>query len=356
MGDRQIIIEKNNRLGRMVLNRPEALNALSYEMLEQMSEVLERWQNDPQIYGVILESADDSVFCAGGDVREVRERGRRDPAQACQYLKREYRYNWQLENFTKPHISLINGPVFGGGVGISVYGTHRVAGEGFALAMPETAIGFVPDVGASRFLGHLPYSTGLFLALTGRTIGRADALSLGLVTHTINSEHFPAIREAISAGEPVDSLLDGLQTDPGREELKSLSGWIEAVFSASTLEEIFERAQNLGEKTGGWSLDVLSELRRKSPTSLRLAHEMWKKGRFLSLRRALELEYCVVCNLMEGKDFYEGVRAKLIDKDNKPSWQPDEIKDFSGDEARKMMRNQNASLDLESHDLVPVKA
>ncbi len=194
MGDQQLLVAKNNRTGRLTLNRPEALNALSYGMFEGLSAALADWQKDPQIYAVLLEAVGERFFCAGGDIREVHERAQKDPEEAARFLKREYRYNWQLDNFTKPHIALLNGKVLGGGVGISLYGTHRVAGEQFSLAMPETAIGFIPDVGGSWFLGHLPNSLGLYLALTGRPVARADALALGLVTHTIDSKDYPQIR------------------------------------------------------------------------------------------------------------------------------------------------------------------
>ncbi len=325
MDNHHLLVKTGARAGILKLNRPQALNALSFEMLEQLSRALAKWQQMPEIYGVVLEASGDGYFCAGGDIREIYERGRKEPLLACEYLRREYSYNWQLECFTKPHISLMDARVLGGGVGISLYGTHRVGGSGFSLAMPETAIGFVPDVGGSWFLGHLPYSTGLYLALTGRAIGRADALHFGLLTHTIDSRHFRDIRQAVSEGEPIDSLLDDLQEDPGERELAPLSSWIEAVFSASTIEEIFRRARALEDTTKGWSGEVLEELQKKSPTSLLLAHRLWKKGRNLNLRRALEMEYRVVSNLMHGKEFYEGVRAMIIDKDRQPRWQPESI-------------------------------
>ncbi len=328
MGDKHLLVKKNNRAGLLTLNRPQALNALSFEMFEKLSEALEVWQKAPEVYGVVLDAVGKRVFCAGGDIREVYERGRKDPSLAAEFLSREYRYNWQLELFTKPHVSLLNGMVLGGGVGISLYGTHRVAGENFSLAMPETAIGFIPDIGASWFLGHLPYSIGLYLGLTGRSINRADALQLGLVTHTIDETHFSTIKQAMSEGEPIDTVLDELQTDPGDGEITPLRSWIEAVFSASTLKEIFERAEGLGKQTKGWSLLVLEELRQKSPGSLYLAHSLWKRGRHLNLRRALQLEYGVVSNLVREKEFYEGIRAMIIDKDKTPHWQPESIEEL----------------------------
>ncbi|MCP4934352.1 MAG: enoyl-CoA hydratase/isomerase family protein [bacterium] len=346
MGDKHLIVKKNNRAGLLTLNRSGALNAISYEMFGQLSEALEDWQDDPQIYGVVLDSAGGKAFCAGGDIREVHKRGQEDPKLAAAFLRREYEYNWQLDRFTKPHISLMNGLVLGGGVGISLYGTHRVAGQNFSLAMPETAIGFIPDIGASWFLGHLPYSTGLYLALTGLSINRADAYKLGLVTHCIDEKHFSEIKCAISEGLPVDTLLDDLHMAPGKGNFPKLASWIEAVFSASTVDEIFERAKALGDKNDGWSLSVLDQLREKSPTSLHLAFKLWKKGRKMNLQAALQMEYGVVCNLLRQEDFYEGIRAMVLDKDKSAQWQPDSISDVSITRLEALFENNWGELHL----------
>ena len=340
-------IEKRNRLGLATLNRPKKLNALDADMLETLSAALQGWQSDPQIYGVVLEAEGQRAFCAGADVRQISLSGQEDLAAARAFFQKEYGYNWQLNNFTKPHIALMDGLVLGGGVGISLYGTHRVAGENYAFGMPETAIGLVPDVGASWFLGHLPNSVGLYLSLTGRMINRADAHKLGLVTHCIEARHFSQIKDAISEGEPVDVLLDGLHEDPGKGELASRHGWIEAIFSASSLEEILQRAKGLAEQSKGWSLEVHDELLQKSPTSLVLAHALWKKGRHSSLRRALFAEYNVVANLLAGKDFHEGVRAMLVDKDKKPVWQPATVAELSKAELEKLLEYAGTPLQLE---------
>jgi enoyl-CoA hydratase len=346
MGDTDLLVEKKNRVGLFLLNRPKALNALTYEMFGQLRDTLDLWQKDPEIYGVVLEAVEGRAFCAGGDIRELYERGGRDFQQACEMLEREYLYNWQLNNFTKPHIALIDGMTLGGGVGISLYGTHRVAGRNFSLGMPEASIGFIPDVGGSWFLGHMPYSTGLYLALTGRSIERSDAYQMGLVTHTVNEKHFPLIKDAVREGKPIDPLLDKLHEDPGAGELKPLRSWIEAVFSASSLSEIFGRAKSLEDKTNGWSRKVLDEMRLRSPTSLFLAHRLWKKGRNLNLRQALQLEYTVVCNLIRENDFFEGIRAQVIDKDQNPKWKPPTIEELSAREVEQLLENRWGELEL----------
>lgn len=346
MGDDQVLVVKKGRAGLLTLNRPAALNALSSAMLDSMSVALADWARDPEIYAVVLDAADGRAFCAGGDLRELRTHGLEDLARARAFLRQEYSYNWQLEMFTKPHLALINGLVFGGGVGVSLYGTHRVAGENYAFAMPETAIGFFPDVGTSRLFGHMPGAIGLYLSLTGRRIGPADALYLGLVTHVIKSGHFPAIKQAMSEGEPIDQVLDGLHEAPEGGEMKRLRSWIEAVFSASTIGEIITRATALGDETRGWSLAVLEELQRHSPTSLHVAMELWKRGRDLSLRRALELEYLVAANVLEEQDFFEGIRAVLIDKDRAPRWQPATIGEVKKNDVDRLFANRHEPLGL----------
>jgi len=334
-------------LGLLTLNRPKVLNALNEKMIMALSTALRNWQRDPQIYGVVLEARGERAFCAGADVKQVSVIGQKDLSAAQAFFEKEYRYNWQLHNFTKPHIALMNGLVLGGGVGISLYGTHRVAAKDYAFGMPETAIGLIPDVGASWFLGHLPNSMGLFLALSGRSINRADAYALGLVTHCIDAEHFSHIKQAISEGEPVDVLLDALHEDPGKGELRSRHGWIEAIFSASTLEEIMHRAKALRDESEGWSQKVHDELAQKSPTSLHLTQALWKKGRHSSLRRALRREYNVVANLLAGPDFHEGVRAMLIDKDKRPAWQSPKLSDISKAELETFFVNEGGELQLE---------
>lgn len=330
MSDEQVLVNRCDRAGLLCLNRPEALNALTSDMFERLSGALTEWREAAEIYAVVLESSSPRAFCAGGDVRRVAETVREDPGAAAAFLHREYNYNWQLDNFAKPHVSLMNGMVLGGGAGVSIYGTHRVAGENFSFGMPETIIGFVPDVGGSWFLGHMPGSVGLYLGLTGRSIKRADAYDLGLVTHIIDSHRFDEIKQALCDAEPVDPLLDDMDQPPERDELelKNLRSWIEAVFSASTLPEIFERAEKLEDETDGWSRQVLEELQARSPSSLYLTMQLWKRGRELNLSGALQQEYQVICNLIRENDFYEGIRAALIDKDRNPQWSPGSVSEL----------------------------
>jgi enoyl-CoA hydratase len=197
----------------VTLNRPAALNALTTVMRAAIAEAVPRWARDPQIYAVAIASASERAFCAGGDIKETTQWGRSRKAEAVKSLAAEYSLNWLLECFTKPTVSLIDGVVIGSGVGISLYGTHRVAGERYRFAMPETGIGLFPDDGVSWAFARMPDEIGMYLALTGRAIGRADAYRLGLVTHCIPAARFGEIPAALGVADTVDPLLDDRHED-----------------------------------------------------------------------------------------------------------------------------------------------
>src|SRR6185295_1889291 len=183
--------------GVVTLSRPRALNALTTAMRARIAEAFAAWARDPRVYAAVIVSATDRAFCAGGDVREMAECGRRDAGEARLSLAAEYALNWQLDCFTKPTVSLIDGVVMGSGVGLTLYGTHRAAGENYQFAMPETGIGLFPDDGVGWAFARMPDEIGMYLALTGRAIGRADAYRLGLVTHCLPAASFPDIMAAI---------------------------------------------------------------------------------------------------------------------------------------------------------------
>lgn len=325
-----ILFEKDNRCGVITLNRPRALNALSYDMIAALERHYRKWAEDLHIYAVILQSAGGRVFCSGGDIRALydwRQAGELDTI--LKLYGTEYQHNWTLDRFLKPHVALIDGLVMGGGVGVCQYGTHRVASENYGFAMPEVGVGFFPDVGATWLLPRLKGKAGLYLALTGRTIDRADALYLGLVTHCIPAQHHGAIREALSQAEPVDPLLDGLHEDPGESELARLQPAIDRLFSGASVEEILERLEGETGECAEWAGATAAEIRRKSPTSLKVAFEQMKRGADLRLDEALELEFAIARRFLEGEEFFEGIRALIIDKDQKPNWSPATLEEVS---------------------------
>jgi enoyl-CoA hydratase len=315
--------------GRVILNRPRALNALTTDMRAVMAEALPRWARDPLIYAVTIASSSDRAFCAGGDVRELAEWGRSRPADARKSLAAEYALNWLIECFTKPIISLIDGMVMGSGVGISLYGTHRVAGERYRFAMPEAAIGLFPDVGVAWAFARLPDEIGMYLALTGRSLTRGDAYRLGLVTHCIGARHFGGIAAEIEAADPVDPVLDGRHEDPGPGELQALAPAIARCFGRATVEDIIAALRAEHDAAASWAEGVLADLAARSPVSLKLTHRHIRAARQLDLRATLIQDYRLACRCLEGHDLYEGVRAALIDKDQAPKWQPARLEDVT---------------------------
>ena len=241
----------------------------------------------------------------------------------------EYVLDWQIECFSKPTVSLIDGLVMGGGVGISAYGTHRVAGESYRWAMPETMIGLFPDVGACHLLARMPGSLGVYLGLTGHSLGRADAYALGLATHCIASSQFDAIAAGLADVWPVDTLLDERHKDPGERELEPYMEVIENCFCPGSVEEILERLHSVQDKHKEWAEKVVRDLRSRSPISLKITLRHILNARALDLRQTLQMDYRLGVRCLDGRDFYEGARAVLIDKTGDPRWQPARIEDVT---------------------------
>jgi len=328
-----VICREDNRAGVVILNRAKALNALSLAMIQEMETHFHAWAENPHIYGVIQRAHDDGAFCAGGDVKAIYNLRHEDRNAGIRFYREEYQHNWTLQRFIKPTVSLINGICMGGGVGISLHGTHRVAAEGYKLAMPETAIGLFPDVGASYFLPQFPGRIGLYMGLTGAVIGPADGYQLGLATHHVTVDKFDDIHAAVRGAEPIDPVLDALHTDPGNGELMRLRPAIERCFAPGTMAEFIERLENETGETADWGRETALALRQRSPTSLKLTLRLYEEGERLGdLRESLKLEFRCAVRCLRAHDHYEGVRAKMVDRDDTPHWQPPRLEDVSDSE------------------------
>lgn len=321
-----ISITANGAAAIVTLNRPKALNALTSAMRRAVAEAIPVWARDPMIYAIILKSTSPKAFCSGSDVREILAIAGRSLHDTRAEFADEYRMNWLLECFSKPTISLINGLVMGGGIGLSGYNTHRVAGENYSWAMPETMIGFFPDVGVAHALSRLG-AMGQFLALTGRSIGRADAYRMGLATHCIDSTEFAGIEAELAQANTVDPLLDGLHRDPGEGELLPYDDLIQRAFSAPTVEGILAVLEGEAGTQRTWAQAVVADLRKRAPLSLKVTHRHVTDARALDIKGTLEADYRLASALLSGSDFREGVRAALIDKDGAPQWRPGRIED-----------------------------
>ncbi|MFT5508680.1 MAG: enoyl-CoA hydratase [Hyphomicrobiaceae bacterium] len=330
--DNPLILEKRGALAEITLNRPQVLNALNDQMREKIMATLPELSSDPENYALILRSNNPRAFCAGGDVRELTDMARQDPDRAARSVGYEYLMNWTLECFSKPTVSLIDGMVMGSGVGIALYGTHRVAGAGFKFAMPETAIGLFPDVGVCAKLAKMPGQMGYYLGLTGRAIGRATAYRLGLVTHCIDAEQFSQITSGLEDADTVDPLLDDLHRGPARddEELAGKIALIEDVFGHATVTEMFdalERQGASGNAQADWCAEVLRDLRTRSPLSLLVTLRHLNACRDRQLRDVLIHDYRLAVRFLQDDDLQEGVRAVLIDKDGAPKWRHSSLSD-----------------------------
>jgi enoyl-CoA hydratase len=318
-----ITFEEIDRAGVVTLDRPARLNALNREMFEALTAHYRRWAPAPHIYGVVLQSAHPSIFCSGGDLKVLHEWGEQGARGAIrEFYRAAYSHVWVLEKFIRPNVPLINGLCLGGGIGISIYGTHCVAGEGYRFGMPQVGIGFLPDIGGTYFLPRLLGRTGLYLALTGRLIGPADAYRQRLVSHFIPAAHFDVIKDALADNHPIDRLLDGLHRDPGEGELVRHTPLIDRAFAAPSVEAILEALDAEEGEDAAFARDTAAEIRKKSPTSLKIAFAQMQRGKSLNLTSALKLEFRLASHLIGSHDYHEGIVARIAGKGRTPEWQP----------------------------------
>ena len=333
MSDAEILFEIKDGLGLMTLNRPKALNALSHGMILEMERVMPQWEKNPAVKAVVLRGSGDRAFCAGGDVAGLYREMRDNPSGTVRrdFFRDEYVVNRRIYRFAKPWISLIDGIDMGGGVGLSVHGSHSVASEKFLFAMPETTIGLFPDVGGGYFLSRLPGALGTFLALTSHRLKAADAQWAGIVDAYVPSAAMNELQAALGAADlsgpdanrKVDAVIARFAADPGMPTLPAMMPDIDRCFSAETLQEIVDK---LRKHPGDWAQKQLAALMKLSPISMAITLEQLKRCANRSFEDSMTIEYRMSQNCMRpDHDFFEGVRALLIDKDQKPRWNPPTI-------------------------------
>jgi len=335
-GSDEILLGRDGGLATLIINRPKALNALTLDNYRGFAPALRSWAADPSVHAMVVRGAGERAFCAGGDVRAVYEAGRGisgDPDLPAVFFREEYELIRSIHRFPKPYIAVIDGITMGGGAGISVNGAYRIATERTLFAMPETAIGLFPDVGATRFLNRCPGHLGRYLGLTGARLGAADALYCGFATRFVPHDRVGELVEALGQvvwetgreREGVDAVLARFAKDPGSPPLAALQEAIDRCFAEARVEELL--AALTAEAAGGgahagWAAETRTGLLTKSPTSLKITLRQLMIGRDYDLEAALALEYRLTQHVMAAHDFYEGVRAMLIDKDQAPRWQP----------------------------------
>jgi enoyl-CoA hydratase len=330
----RVLIRTEGALGRLTLNRPEAINALDLGMIQQLAEALEAWRTDTDVQIVLIDGEGERGMCAGGDVRALHSQimsGRAD--ETAEFFRAEYALNALIAEYPKPVVTIADGITMGGGIGLAGHAAIRIVTERSKLAMPETRIGFTPDVGGTWLLGRAPGRFGEYFALTGSSMNAADAVYLGFADHMVPSDRLEALREALAyradpTGPSEIVLLFDETPDPS--ELPSARGWVDEVFSAPTLPEIVERLHAQGTTDAAEVAELLDGL---GPTGLAVTLDAVREARELpGLRAALEGEYRrVMWFVTQHPDLVEGIRAQLVDKDRNPHWEPPTIAELDSD-------------------------
>ncbi len=315
-----ILFEKRGKAGFVTLNRPKALNALNQAMVVALENQLMRWAADPSVAHVVITGAGDKAFCAGGDIRSIYDARMAGQTEGLSgFFREEYVLNAQIKSYPKPYVALINGIVMGGGVGVSVHGSHRVGTEKTLFSMPETGIGFFPDVGGSWFLPRMPKQTGMYCALSAGRMKQGDALATGVLTHAVPEALLQDVELALETAEDINTTLAPYLTTPEKGPVAENADLIEAAFSADTVPDILAR---LEAADSDFAKKTAKVIRDKSPTSVLLAFEQMKRCAALSFNECMKLEYRIVSRILQGTDFFEGIRAVLVDKDQSPKWSP----------------------------------
>jgi enoyl-CoA hydratase len=314
-----VAFAREGQLAHIVLNRPAALNALTLDMIRAIAPRLAGWAQDPGVATVAITGAGEKAFCAGGDVRGLYEAKQSDPHAPVlrDFFWNEYRLNRRIHRYAKPYVAILDGITMGGGVGLSVNGAIRVATDKTLFAMPETAIGLFPDVGGSHFLPRAPGALGVYLALTGRRLKAADMIYCGFATHYVPSAEVPALLAALGS-QPVEGALS-MSRDPGPAPLAAERAAIDRCFGHATVEAILEALTAEG---SAWAHKTREGLARMSPTAMKVSLRELQRGRGLAFEDCMRMEFRLSQASMHGHDFFEGVRALLVDKDNAPRWRP----------------------------------
>jgi enoyl-CoA hydratase len=324
-GGQEIRFERRGRAGIVTMTRPKALNAVTHVMVQALSRALDAWGRDDSVDLVVI-MGEGRAFCAGGDILKVYEAGKAGtPLYA--FFADEYRLNAAIAGFRKPYVALVDGIVMGGGVGVSVHGSHRVFTENALFAMPEVGIGFFPDVGGSYFLPRLKGSFGVYLALTGNRIRRGDALWSGIATHAARSADLPALLDELCETGDADAACARFAVEAPRETSDAAATTIGRHFSLERMEDILASLGQAADQSDETAREALATIRTRSPTSLFVTLRQILDGGMLDIGECMRMEFRILNRMLTGHDFYEGIRAVLIDKGARPAWRPARIED-----------------------------
>lgn len=321
-----VIVERVGSLGRIRLNRPKAMNSLTHAMVHLIAPALDAFEKDPAVAAVLLTGEGERGLCAGGDIRALYEGERTPNGTGARFWRDEYRLNARIARFPKPYVAVMDGVTMGGGIGLSAHGAHRIVTERSRIAMPEVGIGFVPDVGGTWLLARAPGEIGTYLALTGEIIGAADAVHAGLADIQVPVAGLAAVVDDLARLAPgadhdtVRALLSRHAVTPDSARLAEHEPLIDHCFAAPSVEAVLAA---LGADGSPFALKTRELIASKSPTSLKLTFRLIRLARQAEgLEACLEREFAAAVAVAQGHDFYEGVRAAIIDKDRNPRWSP----------------------------------
>ena len=319
MEHNEVLVERTGQLGHLILNRPQAMNALNAAMVTTLAQCLDEWENDDAVATVLISGAGERGLCAGGDIVSIYHDARTGGDSSETFWRDEYHLNARIRRYPKPIVSLMDGVVLGGGVGISAHASHRIVTERSRIGMPETGIGFVPDVGGTFLLSRAPGEIGTHAALTGSMVSGADAIAMGLASHYVDSAMLPALVAELSEREASSVVARHGQVAP-ESALAGQRWWIDEAYAPDGVVSILERLARVGDPAATAAAETIS---KKSPTAVSVTLAALRRARMLpSLEEVLNQELRVSLRALRWPDFAEGIRAQLVDKDRNPAWAP----------------------------------
>ncbi|WP_415237036.1 enoyl-CoA hydratase/isomerase family protein [Sneathiella sp.] len=334
--DQEIYFEQKGQLGVILLNRPKALNALTHEMAIALHTKLDDWAADNTVQAVLIKGAGEKAFCAGGDIVKLYNEGKAGGDYPYRFYEDEYKCNAAIKHFPKPYIAFMDGIVMGGGVGVSVHGSHCIATERTLFAMPESGIGLFPDVGGTYFLPRCPGEIGMYLGLTGARLKAADTVYAGVASTYVQSVNLDGLEQSLASMQfskdphgDIDQLIAVYAEQTETPPLEEYRAKIDKHFSADSVEGILASLDEAGDE---WAVKTAAGLRSKSPTSMKVTCRQIRSGASKTFDDCMKLEWRMVNRIIKGHDFYEGTRAVVIDKDQKPVWSPATLEDVKDED------------------------
>lgn len=327
MENDEILLRRDGHLGHIILNRPNVINALTHGMVTRIANALDEWDDDDSVATVLLTGAGERGLCAGGDIVAIHRDAVNHGTETERFWFDEYRLNARIANYRKPYVALMDGLVLGGGVGISAHGSLRVVTERTRMGMPETRIGFVPDVGGTHLLSRAPGELGTHAALTAANLSGADAIAVGLADHYVDSSALPDVIKALAWENAAEAVRSFTRDYFPQAALTADRSWIDMCYAFDTVEEILSA---LRASKAPAAQTAAESIILKSPTALKLTLESLRRARSKSnLEETLEQEYRVSLRCLDGPDLAEGIRAQVIDKDRRPQWSPASLEEVS---------------------------